>query len=212
MTTTQLSTQQIQATMIYVSEKMVDSKMLLSKADQIIGDGDHGIGMARGFVEALNMLKTSSFETPSEVLSEVGMTLLSSIGGAAGAVFGSLFLGIGKSLAGQEVVTPENFTLGLSQGMQSIMKRGNAKVGDKTMLDALEPAIQAATAYQGDDFKAYLETLWQAAEKGKDATKDMVAKVGKAKSLGERSLGYVDPGAISLTLIFKFMYDYVDQL
>lgn len=212
MTITQLSTQQIQEMLIYVSKKMVDSKQLLSKADQIIGDGDHGIGMARGFANVLKELETKIFESPADVLSAVGMTLLSSTGGAAGAVFGSFFLGIGKSLAGQEFVTTDNFTSGLSTGMQSIMKRGNAKVGDKTMLDALDPAISKALEYQGEDFKEYLYALWKAAEKGKDATKDMVSRVGKSKSLGERSLGFVDPGAISLTLIFQFAYDYVNQL
>ncbi|MBG0787507.1 MAG: dihydroxyacetone kinase subunit L [Anaerolineaceae bacterium] len=209
---TKLNTQQIQDTLIYVSQKMVDSKTVLSKADQIIGDGDHGIGMARGFASVLKTLETKEFENPSSVVSEVGMTLLSSIGGAAGAVFGSFFLGIGKSLVGQEFITIENFTTGLSNGMESIMARGKAKVGDKTMLDALNPAIQRAKTFQNEDFAEYLHVLWEAAEEGKEGTKDLIATVGKAKTLGERSLGYIDPGALSLTLIFKFMYEYINNL
>ena len=212
MTLSKLNTQQIQDTLIYVSQKMIDSKMVLSKADQVIGDGDHGIGMARGFTSVLKLLEAKEFENPSGVTSEIGMTLLSSIGGAAGAVFGSLFLGIGKSLVGQEFVTAENFTSGLSKGMESIMARGKAKVGDKTMLDALDPAIHKAEEFQGEDFAEYLHVLWEAAEEGKEGTKDLIATVGKAKTLGERSLGYIDPGALSLTLIFKFMYEYVNNL
>lgn len=92
------------------------------------------------------------------------------------------------------------------------MARGKAKVGDKTMLDALDPAIHKAEEFQGEDFAEYLHVLWEAAEEGKEGTKDLIATVGKAKTLGERSLGYIDPGALSLTLIFKFMYEYVNNL
>ena len=126
-----LSFTQVISLLEYVSHKMVESKELLSHADQAIGDGDHGIGMARGFEAVLEKLKLSTFSTYEDLFKNVGMTLLSNIGGAAGAIFGSLFIGVGKGFAGVESFTSQTWADALTSGLNSVIKRGGAKVGDK---------------------------------------------------------------------------------
>lgn len=212
MSTTKLDVQQLKDMCLYVSTEMQNSKALLSKADQVIGDGDHGIGMARGFKAVEAKIKTEDFSDIEGLFRSVGMTLLSSIGGAAGAVFGSFFLGFSKGLSGKDYLTCDNISPALKIGLENVKKRGHADVGDKTMIDALQPAVNKAETLETNDIKSCLLELWRSAEEGVEKTKEMVAKVGKSKTLGERSLGFPDPGAISLSLIFKSMYEFIDQI
>jgi dihydroxyacetone kinase-like protein len=137
------------------------------------------------------------------------MALVTSIGGAAGAVFGTLFRGGSKPLKEKEVFDAEALSLLLLEGLAAVKKRGKAKPGDKTMVDALEPAAlesQNDTAFPLDQA---LIAITEAARLGMEKTKDMIATVGKARTLGERSLGHPDPGAISTYLILKYMLEYV---
>jgi len=212
MSVTELTLEQAQQMMLYISQKMQESKDLLSHADQVIGDGDHGIGMARGFESVEEKLSHSSYSNCSELFKNIGMTLLSTIGGAAGAVFGSLFMGMGKGLSDVQVINETNLSVALQAGLELIQKRGGAKVGDKTMIDALSPAVDAASDGKDLSMGEFLEKISLAAEEGKEKTKDMVSKIGKSKTQGERSLGFPDPGAISVTLIFKFMHEYVSSI
>jgi len=207
-----LSFTQVISLLEYVSHKMVESKELLSHADQAIGDGDHGIGMARGFEAVLEKLKLSTFSTYEDLFKNVGMTLLSNIGGAAGAIFGSLFIGVGKGFAGVESFTSQTWADALTSGLNSVIKRGGAKVGDKTMVDALVPAVETAVANVSEPLSVLTELSYRTAQKGMEKTKDYIATTGKAKTLSERSLGFRDPGAISTYLIFKFMNEFIRSL
>jgi len=207
-----LNLTQVVSLLEYVSQKMVESEELLTHADQAIGDGDHGIGMARGFEAVSKELKSSTFSSYEDLFRNVGMTLLSNIGGAAGAIFGSLFIGIGKGFAGAESFTSQAWADALTSGLNSVIKRGGAKVGDKTMIDALVPAVKTATANVSEPLSVLTELSYQSAKEGMEKTKDYIATTGKAKTLGDRSLGFPDPGAISMFLIIKFMNEYVKSL
>ncbi len=204
-----LNTQQVQACLQYVATKMISSKELLTHADQAIGDGDHGIGMARGFKAVLAKLQNETFSTPEEIFRNVGFTLLSSIGGAAGAIFGSFFIGAADGLKGESQLTGASYAKALQNGLVKVQERGKAKVGDKTMVDALAPAAQIAIVHIDKSLSELSTLVYQTAEEGKEKTKDFIATTGKAKTLGERSLGHADPGAISMVLILGFFNEYI---
>lgn len=205
----QLSLQETQAMFIHVSDRLVESKDLLTQADKAIGDGDHGVGMARGFEAVRHKLEGTPLTTLDELLKAVGMALMTSVGGAAGAVFGTFFRGGAKRLGGREVFDSESLSFMLLDGLQAVKDRGKAKPGDKTMVDALQPAALTSQKLVAAPLDENLVAVTEAAQEGLEATKDMVASAGKAKTLGERSLGHPDPGAVSTYLILKYMTEYV---
>jgi dihydroxyacetone kinase-like protein len=205
----QLRLQEVQEMIVYISNKMIESKDQLTQADKTIGDGDHGIGMARGFETVLKKVKGQEFSSIEQLFKTIGMALLTSIGGAAGAIFGTLFRGAAKNLQDVEILTAKTFSQMLLDGLQAVKDRGKSKPGDKTMVDALEPAALESQNYIASPLDQALTEITEAARRGMEKTKDMVATVGKAKTLGERSLGHPDPGSISVYLIFKFMLEYV---
>jgi dihydroxyacetone kinase-like protein len=194
---------------IHVSRGMVEAKDLLTQADKAIGDGDHGVGMARGFEAVEQKLAGQDFAALDDLLKAVGTALLMSIGGAAGAVFGTLFRGGAEQLADEHVLDSQALSAMLSDGLRAVKQRGGAKPGDKTMVDALEPAAARARELVSAPLAENLVAVTEAARLGMESTKEMVAAVGKAKTLGERSLGHPDPGAVSMHLILKLMAEYV---
>jgi dihydroxyacetone kinase-like protein len=196
---------------IYVANKMIESKDVLTQADKAIGDGDHGIGMARGFEAVAQKLETQSFTSLGDLFKSIGMTLMMSIGGAAGAVFGTFFRGAGKNTADMSLLDSQSLCLALRDGLQAVKDRGKAKPGDKTMVDALEPAAEKSAELGIAPLDQALPEITEAARRGMEATKEMVATLGKAKPLGERSLGHADPGSLSIYLIFKYMQQYVSE-
>jgi dihydroxyacetone kinase-like protein len=196
---------------IYVANKMVDSKDALTQADKAIGDGDHGIGMARGFEAVGQKLDTQSFTSMGELFKSIGTTLMMSIGGAAGAVFGTLFRGAGKNTDDQSDLDSQTLALALQDGLQAVKDRGKAKPGDKTMVDALEPAAVKSAELVAVPLDEALKDICEAARQGMEKTKEMVATLGKAKPLGTRSLGHADPGSLSTYLIFKYMLEFVSE-
>ena len=206
-----MSLQEVREMMGYVSNRMIASKDRLTQADKAIGDGDHGIGMARGFENVLKRVEGQEFSSLEALFKTVGMALLTSIGGAAGAVFGTLFRGAAENLKGQEVLTAPVFSRMLQDGLKAVKDRGHAKPGDKTMVDALEPAAVEARNQEAAPLDVALAAIAEAARLGLEKTKEMVAAVGKAKTLGERSLGHPDPGAVSMALILDFMKEYVEE-
>jgi len=210
MTKDKLSLEETKEMFVFVSEKMIETKDVLTQADKAIGDGDHGVGMARGFEAVIEKLNESNFISIGEILSVIGMTLLTSVGGAAGAIFGVFFKGAAKNLIDKDFFDSIVLSQMLDDGLQSVIERGKAKRGDKTMIDALEPATLLAkekiSASLGESCKA----ISTAANEGKENTKNMVANIGKTKTLGERSIGHPDPGAISMYLILKFMSEYIN--
>ena len=207
----QLSLQEVREMIVSVSHKMIASKDRLTQADKAIGDGDHGIGMARGFENVLKRVEGQEFSSLEALFKTVGMALLTSIGGAAGAVFGTLFRGAAENLKGQDVLTAEVLSRMLQDGLKAVKDRGHAKPGDKTMVDALEPAAVEARNQEAAPLDVALAAIAEAARLGLEKTKEMVAAVGKAKTLGERSLGHPDPGAVSMSLILDFMKEYVEE-
>lgn len=206
-----LSLEEAKEMFLYLAEGMVDSKDRLTQADKAIGDGDHGVGMARGFEAVRQKLQGQTFEALDELLKTIGMTLMTSVGGAAGAIFGTFFRGGATSLKGQRVFDASTLSLMLLDGLDAVKGRGGAKPGDKTMVDALEPAALRSKQLTGTPLDESLAAVTEAARQGMEKTKDMVATVGKAKTLGERSLGHPDPGAISTYLFLKFMLEYVTE-
>ena len=212
MTIDSLSLAQVQEAFHRIAERVIASKDMLTQADQAIGDGDHGIGMARGFEAVEDMLQTKPLNTVGEVFFNTGTSLLASIGGASGAIFGSFFMGAGKALQGAETLDSAGYQKALAAGLAMVKKRGNASIGDKTMVDALEPAVDAAEAYSGSSLEELVALTAEASRAGMEKTKTFTAKIGKAKTLGERTLGHADPGAISITLIFEALNEYISTL
>lgn len=201
------------AMMIYVADEIIKSKELLTEIDSKIGDGDHGIGMEGGFKKAkTKLLETESFEDINQIFKIVGRTMLLSMGGASGVIFGTMFESGAKSMESKEVLDCETLTKIMKASLLSIKKRGKAEVGDKTMVDAFEPAVIAMENVKNDDLVTLLNDAEEATKKGMENTKNYIAKFGRAKSLFERSIGFQDAGATSVWIIFRAMRDYVSKL
>ena len=183
--------------------EVAENRSYLTKLDGAIGDGDHGTNMDRGMKKALERLEATDGDDIGASLKAVGMALVSSVGGAAGPLYGTLFLQMGQATAGKSELDLADFTEALDAGMQGVVKRGKAELGDKTMLDALGPALEALRADGGDDVAAALQRAADAAREGMEATVPMVARKGRASYLGERSAGHQDPGATSTHLLLK---------
>ena len=204
-----LSLHETKKMFLFLSEKMIASKDILTQADKVIGDGDHEIGMALGFETVQKELTDKEFQSLGALMKTIGFALMNSIGGASGAIFGTLFLGAASKTQDQKILDAKALSLILINGLESVKKRGKAKPGDKTMVDALEPAALVSETTSQLSLEEALLAVIGAAKEGMESTKEMVATIGRAKSLGERSLGHPDPGAISIHLIFTFMLEYV---
>ncbi len=197
--------------MIAVSQSMIDQTDVLTDADLAIGDGDHGVGMRRGFEAALEALRDGEPESAEAAYKAVGTAILSQTGGAAGAVFGTLFRAGSKAFATSGGIDDASFAAALEEGLAAVLKRGGVTEGQKTMVDALAPASRAAREAVGSGLAAALDAAARGALDGVEASKAMIATTGKARSLGERSIGHPDPGAISISLILKAMRDFAAQ-
>ena len=173
----------------------------LTELDSAIGDADHGINMRRGFREVA-ALDPADFADAAAYLKKVGMTLVSKVGGASGPLYGTFFLhfsgAIGKVEPADDAAAA--FAAGLEAGLGGVVQRGKASPGDKTMVDALTPAVEAAKAHVGADM---WDALVAAAEEGAQSTVPLVARKGRAVYVGERAIGTMDPGAASATLILR---------
>ncbi len=197
------------AMFLHVAQGVQESQDLLTQADKAIGDGDHGIGMARGFAAVQAKLSASPPATVADLLKTTGMALLTSIGGASGVIFGTLFRGGARNLTDATIFNAETLSLMLADGLTAVQERGKANPGDKTMVDALTPAAAKAAEMVGASLGEALQAAAEAARLGMEETKGMIAATGKARALGPRSLGYADPGALSMVLILDFMTKYV---
>jgi len=181
------------------------NKEYLTELDAAIGDADHGINMDRGFKKVMSQLPSVADKDIGSILKTVSMTLISSVGGASGPLYGTLFLRASTAVAGKQELTDEDILSLLQAGLDGVLQRGKAQLGDKTMVDALSPAV--ATFQQAiSKGKNTLEAMQQnvvAAEQGMKDTTPMLAKKGRASYLGERSIGHQDPGATSSYLMLK---------
>jgi dihydroxyacetone kinase-like protein len=182
---------------------VAENKDLLTDLDAAIGDGDHGSNMDRGMQAVVAALDDTTQVTASALFNKVGMTLVSTVGGASGPLFGTFFIRVGTSLGDTAEITLGQLATALRAGLEGIVARGKAEAGDKTMYDALAPAVNAldSAVSDGKDKADALKLALVAAESGRDATTPMLARKGRASYLGERSVGHQDPGATTVALL-----------
>ncbi|AZF15906.1 dihydroxyacetone kinase subunit DhaL [Pseudomonas sp. R3-18-08] len=187
---------------------IVANRDYLSEIDGAIGDGDHGINMAKGFAHCGRALEGRQL-TLAAALDELTLSLMEGIGGSMGPLYGSLFIGMADEVRGSEHIDAPTFARLLRGGLTSLQDITEAGVGDKCLMDTLIPAVQAFERAHADgaSFYAALETMKSAASQGRDSTRDLVAKIGRASRLGERSLGALDAGAVSCCLILTRLAD-----
>jgi dihydroxyacetone kinase-like protein len=177
----------------------------LTELDSAIGDADHGTNMNRGMKAVVESLDSTTPETADALFKQVGMKLVSAVGGASGPLYGTLFLRMGVSLGAVADTSPQDFAAALRAGLDGVVARGKAQLEDKTMVDALTPAVDALeqALAGGSQLQEGLAATVSAAEKGRDSVTPLVARKGRASYLGERSAGHQDPGATSTTLLLQ---------
>ena len=188
-----------------VANVLTENKDYLTELDSAIGDADHGANMFRGFQAVLAKLPGVSDKDIGTIFKTVGMTLVSTVGGASGPLYGTFFMQAGTASAGKQELTAADWGAALEAAVNGVVMRGKAVLGDKTMVDALTPALEAfkdAVAENVTIGMALARSV-QAAEEGMKATIPLVARKGRASYLGERSAGHQDPGATSSYLILK---------
>jgi dihydroxyacetone kinase-like protein len=187
---------------------VAENEELLTRLDSAIGDADHGSNMARGMKAVLAKLDGGPPGGPAAVLKQTGMTLVSSVGGASGPLYGTFFLRMAGTAGTADAIDQAGFAAALRAGVEGIVARGKAEAGDKTMYDALAPAVDALDAAMGGhDSSGALRAAADAAAAGRDATTPLQARKGRASYLGERSIGHQDPGATSAALLMAAAAD-----
>jgi len=191
--------------LIAIADRIMREKDYITQLDAACGDGDMGVGMYMGFKKAKENLEKDESNDISRLLTTVGSAILSSVGGASGPLFGTLFLQAGNTVKGKKGLTLEDIASMFEASLNKIKTLGGAKVGDKTLIDALEPAVTALreAASKNAGLKESLDKAAEEAERGAESTKDLVAQHGKARYLGEKSVGYIDPGAKVVQFIFE---------
>ena len=177
----------------------------LTELDAAIGDADHGSNMDRGMKAAVAAIDEARPATAGALFTKVGMTLVSTVGGASGPLFGTFFLRMGTSFGDSDTATPDDFAAALRAGLGGVVARGKAEAGDKTMYDALAPAVDAldGALEEQSPLAAALKAARDAAQAGRDATIPLLARKGRASYLGERSVGHQDPGATTVALLLE---------
>ena len=192
-----------------VAQSIADNKDYLTELDAAIGDADHGINMNRGFQKVITQLPQIESKDIGTILKTVSMTLISSVGGASGPLYGTFFLRASTTATGKEKLNAIELIDLLKAGVAGVIQRGKANLGDKTMIDALSPAIDtlASEIEQGTNLTDALQQAVVRAEKGVEETIPMIAKKGRASYLGERSIGHKDPGAVSSYLILQCLQE-----
>jgi len=203
-----LSADDCREMMCFIADKVIENKSCLTEMDSAIGDGDHGIGMAGGMIKVKSQIEQlGEIDNAYQIFKIAGNAMLMSMGGASGVLFGSMFMAGAKGTA-KELGTVELAEM-FAAGLTAVTTRGKASVGDKTMVDALEPAVAAMKDYSGDSMSEMLKNAKDAAYKGMESTKSMIAKFGRAKALMERAIGHQDAGAASVWIIFSAMCEWV---
>jgi len=180
-----------------------ENAQFLTDLDAAIGDADHGINMDRGMTAVISALDEGAPADMSAMCKQVGMTLVKSVGGASGPLYGTFFLRMAGALGADQSVDAADFAKALRAGVEGVVQRGRAEAGDKTMFDALAPALDAldAALAAGSSLAVALADATVAADNGRDATESMAARKGRASYLGQRSVGHVDPGATSAAML-----------
>jgi dihydroxyacetone kinase-like protein len=200
--------------MTTIAESVKDRRDYLTQLDAAIGDGDHGVNMDRGFEAVGKALSAQDGSLPpGKLLTVAGKTLVSTVGGASGPLWGTAFRRAGRALGDREELDGRDLVVALRAGLDGVVELGAAQPGDKTMVDALGPAIDALEAGldSGQSLEAALAAATEAAENGAKATVPLQARKGRASYLGERSIGHQDPGATSAALIMAALQRAVEQ-
>ncbi|MGO6747311.1 dihydroxyacetone kinase subunit DhaL [Rhizobium ruizarguesonis] len=187
-----------------IADHIIENRAYLSEIDGKIGDGDHGVNMAKGFGMAAERLRGQNASL-SQSLETLGALLITEIGGSMGPLYGVMFTGFAEQLKGLDAIDAAAYGRMLRAGLEGVQAIGSARVGDKTLIDTLVPAIEAfdTATSSGQPFGSALDALAAAAEKGRDSTIELIAKIGRASRLGERSIGVLDAGATSCAIILK---------
>lgn len=185
------------------STYVTENRAYLTELDSAIGDADHGANMARGMAAVMEKIGAVPSETLDVLFKQVGMTLVTSVGGASGPLYGTFFLRFGVTAGESTELDADQLGAALHAGLEGVITRGKAEVGDKTMLDALIPALAAFDAAKSEGAAAAAKAAFEAAERGRDATLPLVARKGRASYLGDRSAGHLDPGATSTAFLFQ---------
>ena len=193
-----------------IGEAIIANKDFLTELDREIGDSDHGINMARGFHAVLEKVDPENSDIGA-TLKKAGMTLLSTVGGASGPLYGTAYMEAGKVLAGKSELNTDDMKGVFEAAISGIQKRGKAVRGEKTMLDAIIPASEAYSAKlaEGADMVSALDSACEAARNGVEYTKTIIATKGRASYLGERSIGHQDPGATSSLITLEAIRDFL---
>lgn len=188
-----------------IADEIINNKEYLTELDRVIGDGDHGVNLARGFEEIKVQLPTYSSLSYSDIFQKMGMALLTKVGGASGAIYGTAFMSAAMYCKGKTELEKEDLVAILKTMIEGIQKRGKATLGEKTLLDTILPVYDflQKKLEGGEDIFSTPEEIQKIAEKGMESTKNIIATKGRASYVGERSLGHIDPGAASSYLMIK---------
>lgn len=208
-----MNTQKLAEVIAAIAKTIEENKEFLTQLDNEIGDGDHGINLARGFAAVEQKLPTWANTDIGTLLKGVGMQLVSTVGGASGPLYGTAFMKAGMACKGMTELDGPAFAAAMEAAVEGIKMRGKATEGEKTMLDALCPALRAvkAAVESGKSLKEALQDGVAAAEQGVAYTKTIIATKGRASYLGERSLGHQDPGATSSWYMLRTMAEHIDE-
>lgn len=195
--------------LIKISEKIDKNKEYLTELDAAIGDGDHGLNMSKGFKAVSDKLKAQEDDNIGNILKNTGMTLVSNVGGASGPLYGTAFMKASMALKDKKEININDFLSALKLALEGIKSRGKATEGEKTMIDALSPAIKSMedSIKNGDSYIEVLEKGKDAALEGVEFTKTIKATKGRASYLGDRSIEHQDPGATSCFYILETIYE-----
>lgn len=190
-----------------------ENKKYLGDVDGLIGDGDHGMNMNKGFTIFGGRIAEKDVSFTSG-LDELGSVLMTEIGGSMGPIYGTIFMSMAESGEGLKEISLQDFSKMVGAGLTGLHEIVKGDVGDKTLVDTLSPANDSLkkSAADGEDFKAALESMKKAAEAGMNSTKDMIARFGRSSRLGERSRGVMDAGAVSCCIVLKAMADGIESL
>jgi dihydroxyacetone kinase-like protein len=206
--TMELTIKQTREMLTAMCDAIVANVDVLTKADQAIGDGDHGVGMSRGFKAAKEAIAEAEAASVGDLFKAGGSAIMATSGGASGVIFGMFLKAPARTLTG-DMLDAAGYANWLAAAAAQIQTRGKAKPGDKTMVDAVVPAAEAAEEAVSKGLLAVAEAAAAGAHRGKDDTVDMIATFGKAKALGERAKGHPDPGALSTTILLDTALGYI---
>jgi dihydroxyacetone kinase-like protein len=200
-----VSLDQLVAWLTRFTALVTENRSYLTELDSAIGDADHGSNMARGMAAVMEKTAAAPSTAVDELFKQVGMTLVTSVGGASGPLYGTFFLRFGTTSGAVAELDSAGLAAALRAGLGGVVARGKAELGDKTMVDAMSPAVDAfdAEIAAGADLATSAAGAAAAASAGKDATEPLVARKGRASYLGDRSAGHLDPGATSTAYLFQ---------